>query len=105
MAAKIGEFEEIVLLLVGILEEEAYALRLSEAYTEQTGRKASIGAIHAALSRMADKGFLRSNMSEPTGTRGGRRKRIYEVTAEGEGILQDMRSLRQNLWQQYPGFA
>lgn len=102
---KIGEFEEVILLLVGILEDEAYALRIAEAYEAQVKRSASIGAVHSALSRLSDKGLLRSSMSAPTASRGGRRKRLYEVTAEGEYALRQARELRLNLWQQYPGFA
>lgn len=102
---KLGEFEEIVLLLVGILEEEAYALRIAEAYQAETQRKASIGAVHSALSRMSEKGLLKSEMSAPTASRGGRRKRIYHVTAEGEYALKEARNLRLSLWRQYPGLA
>jgi DNA-binding PadR family transcriptional regulator len=102
---KLGEFEEVVLLLVGILGDQAYAFKIAEEFAEQTGRSASIGAVHSALSRMTDKGFLKSSMGEPTANRGGRRKRIYEITAYGAQVLRDARDLRLSLWRQFPGFS
>lgn len=102
---KLGEFEEVVLLLVGILGDQAYAFKIAEEFEQQTGRSVSIGAVHSSLSRMADKGFLTSSMGEPTASRGGRRKRIYEITAYGEQVLRDARDLRMSLWQQFPGFS
>ena len=102
---KLGEFEEVILLLVGILGEQAYAFRIAEEFESQANRSVSIGAVHSTLSRLGDKGFLKSKMGEPTANRGGRRKRIYEVTALGESSLQQARDLRLSLWKQYPGFS
>ncbi|MEL6972577.1 MAG: PadR family transcriptional regulator [Bacteroidota bacterium] len=90
---------------MGILGAEAYAFKIAEEFAEQTGRSASIGSVHSALSRMADKGFLTSSMGQPTASRGGRRKRIYEITAYGEQALRDARDLRIALWQRFPGFS
>lgn len=102
---KLGEFEEVVLLLVGILGDQAYAFKIAEEFEQQTGRSVSIGAVHSSLSRMSDKGFLTSSMGQPTASRGGRRKRIYEITAYGEQVLREARDLRMSLWQQFPGFS
>ena len=102
---KLGEFEEVVLLLVGILGDQAYAFKIAEEFEEQTGRSVSIGAVHSSLSRMSDKGFLTSSMGQPTASRGGRRKRIYEITAYGQQVLREARDLRMSLWQQFPGFS
>ncbi len=102
---KLGEFEEIVLLFVGILNEDAYALRITEEFAVQTNRSVTVGAVHATLSRMCDKGFLKSKMTEPSANRGGRRKRVYEITAFGEKGLKESRDLRLNLWNQYPGLS
>ncbi|MEM1319165.1 MAG: PadR family transcriptional regulator [Bacteroidota bacterium] len=102
---RLGEFEEIILLLVGILGEEAYAFKIAEEFESQTGRAVSIGAVHSTLSRMGDKGFLKSKMGEPSANRGGRRKRIYEITASGEAALRKAKDLRLSLWSQYPGFS
>lgn len=102
---RLGDFEEVILLLVGILGENAYALRLSEEFTEQTQRPVSIGAVHSALSRLEKKGFLTSEMGAPSPERGGRRKRIYTITAAGYRTLEISRSIRMQLWDQFPGFA
>lgn len=102
---RLGEFEEVILLLVGILGDDAYALKIADEFEVQTQKSASIGAVHATLSRMADKGFLKSKMGAPTAQRGGRRKRIYEITAAGETALKKARDLRLSLWDQYPGFS
>ena len=102
---KLGEFEEVLLLLVGILGEDAYAFRMAEEFESQTGRAVSIGSVHSTLSRLSDKGFLKSEMSEPTATRGGRRKRIFEITAYGDRTLRASRDFKMGLWDQFPGLA
>lgn len=101
----LGDFEEVILLLVGILEEEAYAFRISEEFESQTGRSVSIGAVHSTLNRLGDKGFLTSKMGDPTAERGGRRKRIYTITAYGARALQASREFKMSLWKQYPAFV
>lgn len=102
---RLGEFEEVILLLVGILGEEAYSFRLAEEFEQQTQRSASIGAVHSTLTRLEEKGFLKSKMGSPTAERGGRRKRIYTITAYGKRVLEDVRDFRLSLWKQFPGFA
>ncbi len=104
-SSRLGEFEELLLLLVGILEEDAYAFRIAEEFEKQTSRSVSIGAVHSTLNRMGEKGFLKSEMGEPSATRGGRRKRIYYITAIGKKALENSRDLRVSLWSQYPAFA
>lgn len=101
---RLGEFEEVILLLVGILGKEAYALKISEEFKSQTGRSTSIGAVHSTLSRMDDKGFLTSEMGQATAERGGRRKRIYTITAYGRRVLKESRDFKMSLWQQYPSW-
>ncbi|MFY0600185.1 MAG: PadR family transcriptional regulator [Cyclobacteriaceae bacterium] len=102
---RLGEFEEVILLLVGILGETAYAFRLAEEFESQTSRNVSIGAVHSTLSRLEEKGFLESEMGQATAERGGRRKRIYSITALGERTLKDSRDFKVSLWNQYPAFA
>ncbi len=102
---RLGEFEEVILLLVGILGDDAYSFKIAEEFESQTGRAVSIGATHSTLNRLEKKGFLKSEMGEPSAVRGGRRKRIYEITAYGERVLQAAKELRMNLWNQYPGLA
>lgn len=102
---RLGEFEEVILLLVGILGEDAYAFKLAEEFESQTKRSVSIGAVHSTLSRLEDKGFLSSEMGQATAERGGRRKRIYSITAIGQRTLKESRDFKVSLWNQYPAFA
>lgn len=102
---RLGEFEEIILLLVGILEDEAYAFKIAEEFQSQTGKSVSIGATHSTLDRLCKKGFLASELGKPTAVRGGRRKRIYTISASGQKALTASKELRTSLWNQYPAFA
>ncbi len=102
---KIGDFEETMLLIVGILGEEAYAFRIAEEFETQTKRSVSIGAVHSTLSRLEEKGFLKSEMGGATTERGGRRKRIFSITAEGHTALRTSREFKLSLWNQFPAFA
>ena len=105
LETKLGEFEEVILLLVGILGDEAYAYHIARAFENETGRKVSIGATHSALKRLEGKGFLTSLMSEPFDERGGRRRRIFRVTAYGVRTLKSAQALRLSLWDQFPGLS
>jgi len=100
---QLGDFEEVILLLAGILAEEAYAFRITVEFKSQTGRAVSIGTVHSTLNRLEGKGFVTSKMGKPTAERGGRRKRIYMITAEGQRVLAVSRDFKVSLWNQYPG--
>jgi PadR family transcriptional regulator, regulatory protein PadR len=102
---RLGEFEEVILLLVGILGEDAYAFRIAEEFESQTGRAVSIGATHSTLDRLEGKGFLKSEMGKSTAERGGRRKRIFTITALGKRVLKESMDFKMDLWKQYPDFA
>lgn len=97
----LGEFEELVLLLVGIMGDEAYGLAIVGQLEEQVNRTTTIGAVHSALSRLEDKGLLISKLSGATKERGGRRKRVFEITSSGKNALEVSRQARANLWAQY----
>ena len=101
----VGEFEETVLLMVLILQGEAYMINLQKELLEQANRSITMGALHTTLSRLEKKGLLDSEMGEPTAERGGRRKRIYQVTAAGKTELNAIKELRKSLWDQVPNFA
>jgi PadR family transcriptional regulator PadR len=96
--AYLGEFEEIVLLSTAALDGRAYGVALMHEITENTGRPVKLNQIHSALQRLEEKGMVRSNMGEPTAERGGRRKRLYALTAYGERTLTQVREVRENLW-------
>lgn len=98
----LGEFEEIVLLTVAVMEGQAYGVALTHEIIEQTGRSVRLNQIHAALQRLEDKGMVKSEMGEPTAERGGRRKRLFTVTAYGRRTLQEIQDVRANLWQRMP---
>ena len=102
---RLGEFEEVILLLVGILGEEAYSFKIADEFESQTGRAVSIGAAHSTLDRLENKGFLTSAMGKSTAERGGRRKRIFSITASGRRVLKVSRDFKVSLWSQYPAFA
>jgi DNA-binding PadR family transcriptional regulator len=103
---RMGEFEEVLLLLVGILgDEQSYSYRIAEEFELQTNRSVSIGSVHSTLERLEGKGFLKSEMGKATAERGGRRKRIFRITALGKSALKESRDFKLSLWQQHPGFA
>ncbi|WKV10618.1 helix-turn-helix transcriptional regulator [Marivirga harenae] len=102
---KLGEFEEVILLVVAILGEEAYSLKVAEEFENQTGRSVSIGSVHSTMDRLSKKDFLSSEMGEPSANRGGRRKRIYKITAIGQEVLKNSQDFKVSLWNQIPGLS
>lgn len=91
---KLGAFEELVLLTVGALKEEAYGVVIKEMLSEKTGKSPSIGALHSALYRLEDKGYVTSSEGGATAERGGRRKKFYLLTSAGRDALIDANKLR-----------
>lgn len=100
----IGELEELVLLLVAKLDGQAYGILVMKELKEQANRSINISAIHAALRRLEAKGLIKSNWSESTPERGGRRKRLFTITAAGNEVLQRVMDTRIRIWNQIPGF-
>jgi PadR family transcriptional regulator PadR len=98
----LGEFEEIVLLLVAILDGEAYGVTVSQELEQQAGRIVTFGTVHNTLIRLEEKGFVTSSLGGATTERGGRRKRLFSVTALGSQALEDIQQLRTQLWQLMP---
>jgi len=105
MKENLGEFEELTLLMVTLLKEDAYGLGICDEIKKQTGRSATIGAVHATLNRLEQKGFLESHLGDPTKERGGRRKRLYTVTALGKKALIQSRDTKISIWTQIPELA
>ncbi len=99
----IGEFEELVLLTVAAMDGQAYGALLLEDIAARTGRTIQLSAIHVALYRLEEKKLVCSEMGGATGERGGRRKRLFTITAEGMQVLKDIRNIREELWQLIPG--
>ena len=98
----LGEFEEIVLLTVGILYDDAYGLGVTDEIEQRTGRTVTVSSVHKALMRLEQKGFLRSHMGGATEARGGRKKRLFTITNSGKEVLRDAREMRNALWQAIP---
>ncbi|MFD1142638.1 PadR family transcriptional regulator [Larkinella insperata] len=98
----LGEFEELVLLTVAMLNGQAYGVAILEAIEKQTGRTVSLSAIHATLQRLEEKGYLNSKMGGATAERGGRRKRFFTVTVGGTRALEEIHTTRNHLWNQIP---
>jgi PadR family transcriptional regulator PadR len=98
----LGEFEELVLTMVGILQEEAYGNAIVNEIRERVGRQANLSAVHVTLYRLEDKGYVKSRMGGATNARGGRRKRIFTVTNAGLAMLRAMKESRVELWKLIP---
>ncbi len=98
MSKNLGSLEESVLLLVAVLQGQAYGYVLSEDYYKHFGSRISISAVHTVLKRLEEKGLIRSEMGGATSERGGRRKRIFKVTSSGTSTLEDLQSRRMKLW-------
>lgn len=97
----LGEFEQLVLLALLRLGDDAYGLGVQRELKARAGRVASIGAIYTTLDRLEAKRLVRSETGESTAERGGRAKRIFHVTAAGRSALSDsmaaMRSMAAGL--------
>lgn len=102
---KLGEFEEIVLLTVGLLFNEAYGVAIKDEIESRSKRKVSVGALQSALRRMEKKGYLSSKEGESNPLRGGKPKRFFSITAYGKKALQNSRDLRNELWNAIPEVA
>ena len=79
----LGEFELIVILALLRLGHRAYGVTVRQEIEARTGREVSIGAVYATLDRLQAKGYVKSQLSEPTPERGGRSKRFFRVSAKG----------------------
>ncbi len=100
----LGEFEELVLLTCALLVNSAYSVTIGAEIEQQTGRTITLSTVHTALYRLEKKGFVESYMGGTTGERGGRRKRLYRITATGFDTLQHAKELRSRMWDMMPNY-
>jgi len=98
MKGYIGEFEELVLLTVAVLGEDAYGVPIKQEIENRATRTISLGALHSTIARLEEKGFLKSYLGGATHERGGRRKRYFQLTQGGKAALRDIKNLRDELW-------
>lgn len=99
MREHLGEFEQIVLLAILRLQDEAYGVPIRREIEEKTGRSLTVGALYRTLDRLEDKGYLRSSFSDPTPERGGRSKRYFRLKAAGVRALDESREALDAMWQ------
>lgn len=98
----LGEFEELVLLMVAALHDEAYGVAILENLEKELEKELNISAVHVALKRMEDKGFVKSRFGGITEDRGGRRKKYYAITALGKRMLDAQYELRNSIYKRIP---
>ncbi|GHE59995.1 MULTISPECIES: helix-turn-helix transcriptional regulator [Roseivirga] len=101
----LGEFEEIVMLTVAILKEEAYGVSIIEEMETRLNRSVSMGALQTVLKRLEGKGYLESELKGATKIRGGKRKRYFTLTSLGKSVLKETKEQRLGLWNAIPDFA
>lgn len=108
MAAKgnyLGEFEELVLICVAALADDAYGVSIMQYIADETGRNVNISAVHEVLKRLQRKGYVKSKMGGATQERGGRRKRYFTMTTSGRRTLEENMKLKLQLYKQVPNFS
>ena len=101
----LGYLEETILLLVLSMKDDAYGFSVAEAYKKHMDKTISLSAVHSVLSRMEDKGLIKSEMGGATAERGGRRKRIFQATAKGKQVIAEIKASRQKLWNLIPDLS
>ena len=102
---QLGEFEEIVMLTIGILYQEAYGVAIKDEIESRLSRQVSMGAMHTALVRLEDKGYIKSYDGEATEERMGRPRKYYKLTAFGKKALEYTVETRNALWKAIPKVA
>jgi PadR family transcriptional regulator, regulatory protein PadR len=98
----LGELEELILTVVGVLQDDAYGNAIIKEIKTQVDRDVSLAAAHVTLYRLEDKGFIKSRVGGATKTRGGRRKRIFTITSAGLSMIRAMKEDRIRLWKLVP---
>ncbi len=104
-ATSLGDFEELILMTVFIVHEEAYAVSVKKELESRLSKKINISAIHTALYRLEEKGFLNSHMGGAKASRGGRRRRFFVPTAAGTKALEHLKELRENMYRLIPALS
>src|SRR5689334_25067781 len=102
---QLGEFEEVVMLTVGILHDNAYGVSIKKEIETRLKRGVSVGALQTALKRLEDKGYLKSRDGETTEERAGRPKKYFQITALGKKAMEYTKSTRDELWSAIPEIA
>lgn len=96
--SSLGEFEQMVMLAVLQLEDEAFGPGISRLLEKRAGREVSRGALYSSLDRLERKGFLRWSIASPSADRSGYRKRRFRVTEPGLQVLKEARQAMEALY-------
>lgn len=94
---RLGQFEELILLALVRLRENAYGVSIRRELAERTGRDVSFGSVYTTLERLERKGYVSSRLGDPTPERGGRAKRYFTIEAPGIRALNDTRQTIANM--------
>jgi DNA-binding PadR family transcriptional regulator len=98
----LGELEELILLTIGTIKEDAYGVTITQVLEKETGRAVDFSTVHTTLKRLEEKGFVKSTMGGATAERGGRRKRFFTITSFGLKALRENQEIRTRLWSLMP---
>ncbi|MCP4726759.1 MAG: hypothetical protein GY863_19950, partial [bacterium] len=93
--------EELSLLAIWRLKENAYLVTVREYLIETTAKDWSVGAVFDSLDRLRKKGYVETYLGNPTSIRGGRSKRFYEVSKRGRDALNDIKRVNDEMWNGY----
>lgn len=94
-----GEFEQLVLLAILHLDNDAYGMEARREIERRTGRDVSYGAVYTTLDRLEQKGYVAHRMGEATPVRGGRARKYFRVLPEGRAALRDTQEVLQTMWE------
>ena len=97
----LSQREEQILLAIGYLRDDAYLVALRKHLSKIVGKELSIGAVHIPLRRIEKQGLISASFGESTAVRGGRRKKIYRLTAAGLAALKESKKIADRLWADY----
>ncbi len=97
--------EELILIAIWQLKENAYSLPIRELVSNLSGEEWSLGSIYMPLDRLNKRNFVKSNLSDSTPERGGRQKRIYELTKQGKEALIKVKEVQEAMWKNITGLV
>ena len=101
----LSQREEQIMLAIWALKDDAYLVAIKKYLSQIFRKKWTVGAIHKPLRRLEKIGFLESYLGEATAKRGGRAKKIYQITNKGLVSLSEYKKINEALWADFPGFT
>lgn len=101
----ITRLEEVILLSVWRLQDNAYGVTINKEVSKAAGKKYSMGALYFSLDQLYRKGLVEKSTGDPTPARGGRRKIYYRLTSKGKKALQAAKQHQETLWEGVSGFV